>query len=76
MPTYEDALAELKAKGAAHASEAAVIAGLCDGPLQTVCGAVSPKLVFDGAMKKGLSVAEFSGLMSSDSSAIADLMWL
>ncbi|KXO91065.1 Uncharacterised protein (plasmid) [Tsukamurella tyrosinosolvens] len=76
MPTFTQALAELKAEGAAHASEAAVIAGLCDGPLQTVCGAVSPKLVFDGAMKKGLSVTEFSHLMATDPRAIADLMWL
>lgn len=76
MPTYQDALAELKSKGAAHASDAAVIAGLCDGSLQIVCGAVSPRLVFDGAMKKGLTSAEFGRLMSTDALAIADLQWL
>lgn len=76
MIRYEDALAESRRVGAAHADDAGQIAGLCESAVQAVCGAVSPKLVYEGAMKKGLSAKEFGRLLGSDPRAIEALQWL
>ena len=76
MADYETTLARAKQVGAAHADNDESIALFCAGPLQTLCGAVSPKLVFEGAVKKGLSYREFGHLASTDPSAVADLMWV
>lgn len=75
-PSYDEALASLRRIGAAHADDAGQIAGLCSSTLQIACGAVSPKLVFEGAMKKGLTAKQFAALMSTDPLAVAELQWL
>lgn len=75
--TYEDVLAQAKRVGASKASDEGVIALFCDSPaLHLLCGAVSAKLVFEGARTKGLSAVEFAHLVNSDPKAVEDLMWL
>lgn len=73
FPTYEQALAAARRVGAAHADDAGQIAGLCDSTVQILCGAVAPRLVYDGAIKKGLTAVEFSRLLADDCAAIEAL---
>ncbi|GAS94897.1 hypothetical protein MMAG44476_21822 [Mycolicibacterium mageritense DSM 44476 = CIP 104973] len=75
-PTYDEALTSLRRIGAAHADTAGQIAGLCSSTLQITCGALSPKLVYEGAMKRGLTVKEFATMMSTDPHAVSELQWL
>ena len=75
-PTYDEALALLRRIGAAHADIAGQIAGLCSSALQITCGARSPKLVYEGAMKQGLTAAQFAKMMSTDPRAVEELQWL
>lgn len=75
--TYEETLAEAKKVGAAHASDAGLIALFCDSPnLHILCGAVSAKLVFEGTQVKGLSYREFAHLASENPQALESLMWV
>jgi hypothetical protein len=53
----------------ANCSDAAVMASFCEGVLQLVAGAVSPKLVWEGAL-------ELSNLATRHPRAVAELMWL
>lgn len=73
--TYTHALERLRRQGAAHADDQAVMAGFCEGTLQLLVGAVSPKLVWEGATKKGLTASELLHLCD-DPLAVADLMWI
>ena len=75
-PSYEQALADARRVGAAKADDAGQIAQLCNTAVQTVCGAVAPRLVYEGAMKKGLSGKEFGRLMGSDPQQIERLQWV
>jgi hypothetical protein len=75
-PTFDEALASARRVGAAHTDTAGQIAGLCSSVLQLTCGALSPKLVYSGAMKQGLSVAQFSQMMSTEPHAVEQLQWL
>jgi hypothetical protein len=72
---YNDALARGRAAGAAHADDAALMAMFCDTALPHLVGAVSPKLVWEGAQKKRMSTLELSALANSDADATAALMW-
>ena len=74
--TYDQALADYQKVGAAHAGDVALMAGFCKHILQTVVGAVSPKLVFEGALASGLTSADLSRLAISDARAVAELQWL
>lgn len=74
--SYETALKNGKAKGASGCSDAEALALFLESSIQLLCGAVSPKLVWEGAMKKGLSLREVGALASSNSRAIEDLMWV
>lgn len=74
--SYEKALAQARVVGAGKADNEGQIAQLCESVLPSMCGAVSPKLVFEGAIKKGMRATEFSRLMASDPLAIADLQWI
>ena len=74
--TYADTLKAARKVGASKASDAQVMALLCDGTLQILCGAgLSPKMVFDGAQSKGMTSKELLKLMSTDVFAVSDLMW-
>jgi hypothetical protein len=74
--TYKAALAEAAKTGADHASDAALMALFCKGPLQTLVGAVSPQLVWEGAQKKGLTTIELGALCLRDVMAVSNLQWL
>jgi hypothetical protein len=73
--TYEDALREAHETGASQADDAGVMALFCESVLQTLVGAASPKLVFEGAQKTGLTAVELNALCLSDFAAVHDLMW-
>lgn len=74
--TYEAALTEANQVGSSHASDAGLMAQLCDSSLQLLVGAASPKLVWEGAQKKGMSAADLMALANSNPLAVHDLMWI
>lgn len=76
MATYEETLKSAQAVGASNANEAQHMALFCDGPLQTLCGAVSPSLVWQGAQTKGMTTSELAELVVNDPMAVSDLMWV
>ena len=61
--------------GAAHCTDAELMASFCDGTAQLLIGAVSPRLVWEGAMSKGMTTKQLATLMHDDPIAAADLMW-
>lgn len=73
--TYEEALAEARRVGVGVCSDAAAMAAFCAANVQLLCGAVSPRLVWEGAQRRGLSSLELGRLAGSDPKAVADLMW-
>lgn len=73
--TYEDALAAAKEIGARRAPDPQLMALFCDANLQTLVGAVSPQLVWEGAQKRGLSTKQLAALCATDVMAVSDLMW-
>lgn len=73
---YEKALERAAAVGYKNADDAGLMAGLCDGVLQMLVGAVSPRLVWEGAQKKGLTSKELLNLCRTDALAVSELMWL
>lgn len=75
MVSYQQCLADGKRVGAAHCSDVELMALLCDSTIQTLCGAVSPRLVFEGAVKKGLTSIGLSSMAVEDPAAVAELMW-
>lgn len=76
MASYEEALKAVKVTGASNASDAQVMALFCEGLLQTLCGAVAPSLVWQGAQAKGLTTAELAALAYSNPAAVEELMWV
>lgn len=73
--TYDEALAAGRTAGASHASDEAQMALFCDSSLQLLAGAVSPRLVWNGAQASGLTSMDLLRLVHADPSAVADLMW-
>lgn len=73
---YAKALAVCHAKGAAHAPDDALMASLCQNVIQTLVGAVSGQLVWEGAMKKGLAAKELLHLCRTDFMAVDELQWI
>lgn len=76
MANYENTLKAAKAVGASRADDAQHMALLCDGPLQILCGAVAPNLVWQGAQKKGLTTSELAEMASTRPMEVTDLMWV
>jgi hypothetical protein len=75
--TYEQALAAPTAKGGRgwkYASEISALAAAAQA-LQYRHPGIAPKLVFDGAQKKGLTSQELLKL-GDDWRALDELMWL
>jgi hypothetical protein len=70
--SYEKALAEADKIGANKATGLAYLAQVCS-VIQGRAGAVSPKLVYDGAKKKGVSGNQLAKMKPKE---IADLMWV
>lgn len=74
-PSYQAALAAGREIGARRANDVALMALFCAGPLQTLVGAVSPQLVWEGAQKRGITTKELGRLANSDVMAVSDLQW-
>lgn len=76
MSDFDDALARCRKAGVGRASDAEAMAGFCADTLQILVGAVSPKLVWNGAMKKRLNLKQLAALCHSDPLAVAALQGL
>lgn len=74
--SYETTLKRARKVGASHIDDAGLMAMFCDSILQTLVGAASPSLVFEGAQKAGLTTAQLNALCLDDPSYVHELMWL
>lgn len=74
--TYEEALSEARKKGVGRCSDAAAMAAFCEANIHILVGAVSPKLMWDGAQRKGMTFLEFGRLVGADPIAASELMWV
>lgn len=72
--TYDEALQEASGR-LRTCSDAAAMAAFCDSPLQILAGAVSPRLVWEGAMRHGMSYKDLAELCHRDPVAVGELMW-
>lgn len=72
---YEQTLAAARKVGAGCADDAGAMALFCEANIQLLCGAVSPRLVWEGAQRKGMTLLELGRLAGKDPMAVADLMW-
>ncbi|MFI6086049.1 hypothetical protein ACIBBB_34795 [Streptomyces sp. NPDC051217] len=72
---YDKALAKAAMVGVRNADNASLMAGFCDGALQLAVGAVSPRLVWEGAQRRGMTAKELCRLAGKDPLAVAGLMW-
>lgn len=76
MSAYTQALATATKTGVSQCTDAQLMATFCQSSIQTVCGAVSPELVWDGAQKTGMTTLELARLAKRDPRAVEALMWL
>lgn len=76
MSAFDTALERYGQVGASRAADDELMAAFCKYNLQRIVGAVSPKLVWEGARKKGLSTKELAHLAGTDVMAVSDLQWL
>jgi hypothetical protein len=73
--TYEQALEEVRIKGTAHCGDQAYMAQFVAANIQTLIGAVTPQLIWEGAQKLGLTTRQLVDLCATDKLAAAELMW-
>lgn len=73
--TFEEALAEAKRAGISRCSDPALMASFCQADIQLLVGTASPKLVWAGAMSRGLTSLQLAQLCATDPKAVADLIW-
>jgi hypothetical protein len=76
MSAYREALKRGRKTGVSKAGTAESIAMFCESNVQILVGAVSPELVWTGAMAKRLTFLEFGRMCGSDPGAVEDLQWL
>lgn len=76
MKSYDQALKEGREIGASKAPDDALMALYCESVLQRIVGAVSPRLVYEGAQKSGIGSQELSRLCATDPRAVDDLQWM
>lgn len=72
---YDKALTEAAERGTSHCSNTALTASICDGPLPVLVGAVSPRLVWEGAQRRGMTAKQLLLLAHRDPMAIEALQW-
>ena len=73
---YATALIAYSEAGAASATDAQLMAGFCEDTMQLLVGAFSPRLVWEGAQKAGLTALELHKLCAEkDLSALDNLQW-
>jgi hypothetical protein len=73
---FDAALERYKKVGAANAADPDLMAAFCKNPLQHIVGAVSSKLVWEGAMKRGMTSQQLAELANRHPLAVADLQWI
>jgi len=74
---YAAALIEEARAGPANATDAQVMAGFCEYIMPLMVGAFSPRLVWEGAQKRGMTALELHNLCAAkDFRAIDDLQWI
>jgi hypothetical protein len=73
--TYQAELAAANKVGAARATDAGVMAQYCATSLQTMVGAASPEMVWEGAQKQGMSAVDLARLATTNPKAVHELMW-
>jgi hypothetical protein len=74
---YAAALIEEARVGPANATDAQVMAGFCEYVMPHLVGAFSPRLVWEGAQKRGMTALELHRLCADkDLRAIDDLQWI
>ncbi len=71
--TYDQALESERKSGANKANPQALLAGICK--MLAVVHCVSPKLLYEGAMKKGLTANGVAKLANDDPVALGNLMF-
>lgn len=76
MYEYEQALMEAERTGLAHCGDAAAMAAYCETSLQLVVGAVSPRLVWEGAQKYGLTYRDLIEWCVDTPLKVVDLQWI
>jgi len=73
---YAEALAVLDEVGPANATDAQNMAGFCEDVMQLTVGAFSPRLVWEGAQKAGLTTLELHEICHrKDLDRLDDLQW-
>ena len=73
---YAKALIDGAKVGAARATDAQVMAMFCEHTMQLVVGAVSPRLVWEGAQRSGLTALQLHNLCADRNlSALDDLQF-
>lgn len=74
---FATALIEESRVGAANATDAQSMAAFCEYVMQMLVGAYSPRLVWEGAQKKGMTTRELLKLChGKDLRAIDNLQWI
>jgi hypothetical protein len=74
MTAYDQALRRASGN-VAHCDDAALMASFLEGSAQLLLGAVSPKLIWEGAQAQGLTAARVLELIHGNPEAARELMW-
>lgn len=64
--TYDEALQEAAAKGSVHCSGPALMAQTLAANAQDWLGAVSPRLMWEGAQRRGLTTEQVVAMCATD----------
>jgi hypothetical protein len=73
---YADALIAGDRAGAVDSTDAQIMAAFCEDVMQILVGAFSPRLVWEGAQKAGLTTLALAKLCNDKNlQAIDDLQW-
>lgn len=73
---YATALIAHDKAGSANATDIQLMAAFCEDVMQILVGAFSPRLVWEGAQKAGLTTLQLNALCAKkDLRALDDLQW-
>lgn len=73
--TYAEALVRYRHAGSSQADDAALMAAFCRNDLQILVGAVSPRLVWEGAQREGLSAQQLARMTATNPTGVSELQW-
>lgn len=76
MSEFDAALERYQRVGASRAADDELMAAFCKHTLQRIVGAVSPKLVWEGARKRGMTTKELAAMAATDVMGVSDLQWI